>query len=100
MGALALMMVGARLPHGADPNAINGLLDDAFAALAHEGEGVFGAFLRDEIGAADFLAFLQVMRRRRPGIFGEVFARLSTGELARWSAQAARFGARRWRTAL
>lgn len=99
MGALALMMVGARLPQGADPSAINGLLDDAFAALAQRGEGVFGAFLRDEIGAADFLAFLEAMRRRRPGIFAEVFARLSAGELAGWSAQAARFGARRWRTA-
>jgi lycopene cyclase CruA len=100
MGALALMMVGGRLPTGADPGAINGLLEDAFAALAHGGEGVFGAFLRDEIGAADFLGFLEAMRRRRPGIFGEVFARLSAGELAVWSAQAARFGARAWRTAL
>lgn len=99
MGALALMMVGARLPRGADPGVINGLLDDAFGALADEGAGVFGAFLRDEIGAADFLVFLETMRRRRPGIFGEVFARLSAAELARWSAQAARFGARRWRTA-
>jgi lycopene cyclase CruA len=98
MGALALMMVGARMRRNERPEAINGLLDDAFGALAAEGDRLFGAFLRDEIGAVDFLAFLNAMRRRRPQVFAEVARRLGPVELAAWTGQAARFGARRWRT--
>lgn len=90
-GALALMMSGGRLEPGADPMAVNRLLDAAFGALAAMGEPTFGAFVRDEIGARRFFAWLARIPRAHPEVFRESFARLGPQELLSWSRNAARF---------
>lgn len=87
MGGLTLMMApsrprgGRRLP---DADAINRLLDAAFHTLHDEGEAVYAAFIRDEIGFEEFRRFLQGTAQRYPTIYREVFQHLRPGELARW----------------
>ncbi len=53
--------------------------------------------MRDEIGFADFLAFMRRTAARRPTIYREVFERLSKLEVARWSLGFARLGWTEWR---
>ena len=84
MGGLTLMMVPGRRRGGARDD-VNQLLDAAFAALAELGDDVYGAFVRYQIGFADFIAFMRKTARRRPSIYDEVFAQLSPAEIARWS---------------
>lgn len=97
MGALTLMMVPGRLRSGSDPAEVNQLLDAAFASLAELGEETFAAFVRDEIGFADFLDFMRRTAARHPTIYREVFERLSKLEVARWSLGFARLGWSEWR---
>jgi lycopene cyclase CruA len=95
MGGLTLMMVPGR--GGArDPADVNRLLDAAFASLAELGDEVYGAFVRDEIGFRDFIAFMRKTAARRPSIYDEVFAQLSRGEIARWSWRLLRLGLTQW----
>lgn len=97
MGGLTLMMVPGRRPSG-DPQAVNRLLDAAFASLAELGDEVYGAFVRDQIGFSDFMRFMRATARRRPTIYDEVFARLSKAELARWSWRLGGLALRKWRS--
>jgi lycopene cyclase CruA len=98
MGALTLMMVAGRRP-GADPQAVNQLLDVAFASLASLGDDVYGAFVRDEIGGADFTAFMRAVAARHPGIYQRVFRQLSVREMAHWAHHLGRLAWQKWRTA-
>ncbi|MEO6952306.1 MAG: lycopene cyclase [Polyangia bacterium] len=83
MGGLTLMMT-ERPSHQRDPHAVNELLDDAFATLHERGEETYAAFVRDELGFADFIGFMNATAKRHPGIYDEVFTHLTTAELARW----------------
>jgi lycopene cyclase CruA len=96
MGGLTLMMVpGRRKGDAAD---VNRLLDAAFASLAELGDDVYGAFVRDQIGFSDFMAFMRKTAARRPTIYDEVFAQLSKGELARWSWQLGKLMLQKWKS--
>lgn len=95
MGGLTLMMVPGRRP-SADPDAVNQLLDAAFASLADLGDEVYGAFIRDQIGFSDFIAFMRATARRRPTLYDEVFRQLSRGELLRWTLRLGRLAASKW----
>ena len=104
LGALSLMMV-PRAGRGAfgrprgdgerqGEGDINQLLDTAFGALASLGDEVFGQMVRDEIRLPDFVRFMRLTARRRPGIYHEAFQQLSPAELATWSMHFARLAAR------
>jgi lycopene cyclase CruA len=97
MGGLTLMMVPGRR-RGRDPGDVNRLLDAAFASLAELGQDTYAAFVRDEIGFRDFITFMRRTAARRPTIYDDVFAQLSTREIARWSLQLARLGLTKWGT--
>jgi lycopene cyclase CruA len=96
MGGLTLMMVD-RDGATRDPDAINQLLDAAFASLAELGDEVYAAFVRDQIGARDFLRFMRRTASKHPGIYRAVFSRLSPSEIATWSWKLATLAATRWR---
>jgi lycopene cyclase CruA len=81
-GALALMM--AR-PDPASPNAINALLDVAFATLHRMGDARYGALLRDELPAREFAEFLLTTSARRPSVYRDVFATLGTRTVLGWT---------------
>ena len=98
MGGLTLMMVPGRGAGGRDPGDVNQLLDAAFSSLSELGQETYGAFVRDEIGFRDFLAFMRKTARRRPTIFADVFAQLSMGELTRWALRFVRLGLTKWST--
>lgn len=97
MGGLTLMMVPGRRP-SSDPQAVNQLLDAAFASLAELGDDVYGAFVRDQIGFSDFMRFMRATAKRRPSIYDEVFAQLSKAEIARWSWKLGGLALRKWRS--
>ena len=84
MGGLTLMMTERR-SNSRDAHAVNQLLDDAFATLHERGEDTYAAFVRDELGFGDFVGFMRATAQRHPGIYDEVFAHLTTAELARWT---------------
>jgi lycopene cyclase CruA len=98
MGGLTLMMVPGRRRSGS-PDEVNQLLDAAFAALAELGDDVYGAFVRDQIGFAEFISFMRKTARRRPSIYDEVFAQLSPAEIARWSWRLGKLMMQRWSSA-
>jgi lycopene cyclase CruA len=95
MGGLTLMMVPGRRP-SSDPQAVNQLLDAAFASLAELGDEVYGAFVRDQIGFSDFMRFMRATAKKRPSIYDEVFAQLSKAEIARWSWKLGGLALRKW----
>jgi lycopene cyclase CruA len=95
MGGLTLMMVGRR--RDVPPAAVNQLLDSAFATLAEMGNDTYAAFVRDEIGFSDFVAFMQRTAEKRPQIYDEVFATLTAGELFRWVGRLGGLGFKRWK---
>lgn len=95
MGGLTLMMVPGRRP-SADPQEVNRLLDAAFASLAELGDEVYGAFVRDQIGFRDFIAFMRATAKRRPSIYDEVFRQLSPSEIARWTLQLGALALHKW----
>jgi lycopene cyclase CruA len=97
MGGLTLMMVPGRRP-SADPQAVNQLLDAAFASLSELGDDVYAAFVRDQIGFSDFMRFMRATAKRRPTIYDEVFAQLSKAELARWSWKLGGLALRKWKS--
>ncbi|HEX4459767.1 MAG TPA: hypothetical protein VIA18_17435, partial [Polyangia bacterium] len=70
----------------------------AFASLAELGDDIYGAFVRDQIGFGDFIAFMRATARRSPGIFDDVFASLSPAELGRWSWRMTRLAVQKWRS--
>ena len=78
-GALARMM--ASPPPGA---ALNALLDAAFGSLAEMGDAAYGALLRDEMSAAEFVSFLHRTSMRRPRVYADVFRTLGVGAVGRW----------------
>jgi lycopene cyclase CruA len=99
MGGLTLMMCEARRSGATrSPADINRLLDAAFATLGRKGNGVFAAFVRDQVGFSDFLSFMQETARARPSIYREVFSQLGRGELARWCWRLGQLAARQWAT--
>jgi len=97
MGALTLMMVPGRR-RGLAADDVNRLLDAAFASLAELGNDAYAAFVRDEIGFRDFWTFMRRTAQRRPSIYDEVFAQLTPGEIARWTARFAALGWKQWRS--
>jgi lycopene cyclase CruA len=96
MGGLTLMMVPGRDTGARDPSAVNALLDAAFRSLHELGDDTYGQFVRDEIGFRDFIRFMRRTARRHPTVYDEVFARLTPGEIARWTLRLARLGLTRW----
>jgi lycopene cyclase CruA len=95
MGGLTLMMVPGRRA-SADPQDVNRLLDAAFSSLGELGDEVYGAFVRDQIGFADFMRFMRATAKKRPTIYDEVFAQLSKAEIARWSLQLGKLAFQKW----
>jgi lycopene cyclase CruA len=95
MGGLTLMMA-ERPSHTRDPHDVNALLDAAFATLHERGQDTYAAFVRDEIGFADFVSFMTATAKKRPTIYDEVFAHLTKPELARWTMRLGGLGLRRW----
>jgi len=91
-----MMVPGRKLERDADD--INRLLDAAFASLAELGDEIYGAFVRDQIGFADFIAFMRATARRRPSIYDEVFAQLSPAEIARWTLRLGGLALSKWRS--
>jgi lycopene cyclase CruA len=87
-GALSWMMSDP--PAGPRAHALNGLLDAAFATLHEMGDGPYGALLRDEMGMADFVAFLRRTARRRPRVYREVLGTLGPRRATRWGLNLAR----------
>ena len=97
MGGLTLMM--AERPHHPRPaHDVNTLLDQAFATLHEMGQDVYAAFVRDEIGFREFVEFMQITAKKRPSMYGEVFAHLHRAEIARWTLRLGGLGFRRYRT--
>ena len=87
-GALAWMI--AKPPVRAhQTDALNALLDAAFATLHTMGPGPYGALLRDEMGVADFTRFLHTTSLRRPEVYAEVHRVLGLGGATRWALQLA-----------
>ncbi len=97
MGGLTLMMA-ERPHHPRPPGDVNKLLDQAFGTLHEMGQETYAAFVRDEIGFREFIAFMQATAKKRPTIYAEVFAHLSKSEVARWSMQLAGLRFRKPRT--
>lgn len=97
MGGLTLMMT-ERPGHVRPPGDVNALLDQSFATLHEMGQEIYAAFVRDEIGFKDFVAFMQATAKKRPTIYDEVFAHLTRAEIARWTMRLGGLGLRRYRT--
>jgi lycopene cyclase CruA len=89
------MMVPGRR-RSVDPADVNRLLDAAFASLAEMGDEVYGAFVRDQIGFADFIRFMRATAKRRPSIYDDVFSVMSPSEIARWSLKLGGLMLRKW----
>lgn len=87
-GALAWMV--ARPPVRPEQgDALNRLLDSAFATLHAMGPDAYAALLRDEMGAADFTRFLHTTSRLRPEVYAEVHRVLGVRGAGRWAASLA-----------
>jgi hypothetical protein len=97
MGGLTLMM-SERPQHPRAPHDVNALLDAAFSTLHDAGQETYAAFVRDEIGFKEFVAFMNATASRRPSMFADVFAHLTRAELARWTMRLGGLGWRRYRT--
>ncbi|MDB4965114.1 MAG: hypothetical protein JWN44_803 [Myxococcales bacterium] len=97
MGGLTLMMVPGRRP-ARDPDDINRLLDAAFSSLAELGDDIYGAFVRDQIGFGDFVAFMRATAKKRPTIYQDVFAQLSRAEIARWTLRLGGLALSKWKS--
>jgi lycopene cyclase CruA len=85
-GALARLMSSGTLRG----DALNRLLDAAFATLHELGGEAYAALLRDEMRPADFVAFLRATARRHPAVWGTVMTGLGPWDAARWGAGVAR----------
>jgi lycopene cyclase CruA len=85
-GALARLMASGAF-HG---DALNRLLDAAFATLHELGEESYAALLRDEMRPADFVAFLRRTAVRHPAVWRQVMVGLGPWTAARWGAGVAR----------
>jgi lycopene cyclase CruA len=97
MGGLTLMMA-ERPHHPRDAHDVNDLLDKAFATLHEMGQDIYAAFVRDQIGFKDFVAFMNTTAKKRPTIYNEVFAHLTRPEIARWTLRLGTLGLRRYHT--
>jgi lycopene cyclase CruA len=89
MGGLTLMMIAERpgrrkSPLARDPQAINRLLDAAFASLAELGQETYSAFIRDEIAFAPFIRFMRLTAAREPSVYHQVFHHLRKSEILAW----------------
>lgn len=69
---------------------LNDLLDTAFATLADMGDEAYGALLRDEMSAKDFVRFLRTVAGKRPRVYRDVLDRLRLFGLGRWGFGVAR----------
>lgn len=83
-GALA-MVLASPSPDPRQADALNALLDDAFAALHAQGQQAFAALLRDEARPQDVLRFLRATAARRPRVYLDVPGRLGARTTARWA---------------
>jgi lycopene cyclase CruA len=97
MGGLTLMM-SERPSHPRDPHDVNALLDAAFSTLHDAGQETYAAYVRDEIGFKEFVAFMNATAKKRPSMFQDVFAHLTRAELARWTMRLGGLGWRRYHT--
>jgi lycopene cyclase CruA len=93
-GGLARLMASGTL-HG---DAQNRLLDAAFSSLHAMGDAAYGALLRDEAYAADFVEFLARTSVVRPRAYVDAARGLGARGVAKWAARLAAsvlFGAAR-----
>lgn len=77
----------------ADParaGELNALLDTAFATLFEMGDASYGALLRDEMSARDFVRFLRLVAAKRPQVWREALSSLRLFGLGRWGIGIAR----------
>ena len=88
-GALTWMM--ATPPkEPARQGELNALLDTAFSTLADMGDEAYGALLRDEMSAKDFVRFLRIVAGKRPRVYRDVIGSLRLFGLGRWGFGVAR----------
>lgn len=69
---------------------LNALLDTAFETLFEMGDASYGALLRDEMSAQDFVRFLRLVSAKRPQVWREALAGLRLFGLGRWGIGIAR----------
>lgn len=82
-GAMALMMIDrGGLDTARDPQAINRLLEAAFAALESQGEEAFRAFLLDSALPRSVVRMLRDTARALPHVYGAALRNLRAPELA------------------
>jgi lycopene cyclase CruA len=81
-GALSALMSTP----GADPHALNALLDAAFATLAELGQDEYRAILQDRASPRELITFLWRTAARHPSVYREVFAQLGPRAVGRWGA--------------
>lgn len=94
-GAMALMMIDrGGLDTARDPQAINRLLEAAFASLEAQGEPAFRAFLQDSAQPGSVVRMLRGTARALPQVYGAALRNLRPAELAALLARFASFAAR------
>ncbi len=69
---------------------LNDLLDTAFSTLADMGDEAYGALLRDEMSAKDFVRFLRIVAGKRPRVYRDVLGSLRLFGLSLWGLGMAR----------
>lgn len=65
--------------------ALNALLDAAFASLHARGDAFYGRLLRDEMTLGELSIFLRETARRRPGVYLDVVRDAKATEVLRWA---------------
>ncbi len=95
MGGLTLMMMPSVEDALAHQNAINQLLNAAFATLLEQGDSTYAAFLQDEVDAPSFVRFMLATAARHPAVYRQIFRHLTPQEAVTWLARLAKF---RWRS--
>ena len=94
-GAMALMMIDrGGLGTARDPQAINRLLEVAFAALEAQGDAAFRAFLQDGAEPRSVVTMLRDTARAMPSVYGAALRNLRAQELAMLAARFASFAMR------
>jgi len=85
VGTGALTWLMATPPKGAErAGDLNALLDTAFATLHEMGDEAYGALLRDEMKAHDFVRFLRTVAAKRPRVWRDALGSLRLTGLGLW----------------
>jgi lycopene cyclase CruA len=70
----------------ASKDQLNALLDVAFATLHEMGDRAYGALLRDEMSAADFIKFMARVSARHPRVYWDVMTSFGPRAVGKWGA--------------